>query len=119
MDVEELTEFLRTQYVNSTRLAEAILDKYNIEAKPEPPLMKLANGDVFKRVNGGDTIVWRNEMYSKVPGGAFFGVNFSEPLFTTYGHKTDKWVLVLRYGETVHPLKSLDIVLDGTGKRVG
>lgn len=120
MDVEELEKFLLTQYVNSNKeLAKAILEKYDLEAKSEPPLMKLANGDVFKRVNGGDTIVWRNERYSQVPGGAFFGVNISEPLFTTYGHNTDEWVLVLRYGDPEYWDESFNIVLDRTGKRVG
>lgn len=118
MDVEELEQFLQSQYVSSKELAKAILEKYDLEPKLAP-LEGLYNGDVFKRYPGNDTIVYRNERYGQVPGGAFFGVNTSEPSFTMTGHKTATWVLVLRYGETVHPLKSFNIVLDSIGKRVG
>lgn len=118
MDIEELEKFLRTQYVSSKELAIAILEKYDLEPKLAP-LADLCNGDIFRRVGGNHTVVYRNEMNSQVPGGAFFGVNISEPPFTMNGHKTGEWVLVLRYGETVHPLKSFNIVLDSIGKRVG
>lgn len=105
---DELTTFIKSvPYQSSEQIAIKLLDSYDISEKPLTPVMP---GDIFRRVNGNDTIVWSD--YSK----AFLGVHPRTPNFCRFGN-TEDWVLIARYGHAVKDEDKIIIKLNANGTR--
>lgn len=108
---DELTKFIRDSlWGNSEILADKLLATYDITEKS---LAVLYPGDIFRRVNGQDTIVLTDTGFS--------GVYPSEPIFvlTPSSMNIGKWILIARFGEMIKYENQFTIVLNENGLRVG
>lgn len=109
---DELREFIENIIMNgkSSDIADRLLFTYDIIKKSLPAMHP---GDIFKRVDGSDTIVWSvRDNYEF----GFLGAHPQTPQFVRFS-TTEKWILIFRFGKIVE--NGLTIVLDKKGKQVG
>lgn len=103
---DELTTFIKSvPYQSSEQIAIKLLDSYDISEKP---LVLVLSGDIFRRVNGNDTIVYDCNM--------FLGVHPRSPNFCRFDD-TDDWVLLARYGHAIKDEDKITITLNSDGTR--
>lgn len=106
---ELATHIKNMPWGSSEIIADKLLAKYDITEKP---LMPLKSGDIFRRVNGLDTIVWNTEQL------LFLGVHPRTPTFCSF-FVPEKWILLARYGQAVKVEDQFVIMIDENGLRIG